>query len=86
MSQVRNQIHQTTTAGFLRESNLWTLVRDTDTGAQNVEHEWTYVDPFGKGGTDSGVTTVPVENFLAGNADDDVKQKLRVILKASHNA
>jgi hypothetical protein len=86
MPQVRNEIHQTTTAGFLRESNLWTLIYDTDTGAMNVEHEWSYVDPFGQGGPDSGVTTVPLESFLLGNADDTVKQKLRVILKGSRNA
>jgi hypothetical protein len=77
MSEVRNQFHQVAAAGFTRETGLWTLVSNTVTGAQNVEHEWSCQDPFSFGGLDSGTSTVTVENFLMGSADDSLKQKLR---------
>jgi hypothetical protein len=83
---VRNQIHQKANAGFLRETEMWTLISDAATGAQTVAHEWSYVDPFGQGKPDCGVSTVTVENFLTGSADDSVKQKLRAILVSSRNS
>jgi len=83
---VQNQIHQKTNAGFLRETEIWTLISDTATGALTVEHEWSYVDPFGRGKPDCGVSTVTVENFLTGGADDNVKLKLRAILVSSRNS
>jgi hypothetical protein len=86
LAQVRNEIHQKTSAGFLRETEMWTLVSDMATGALNVEHEWSYVDPFGQGKPDAGVSSVTVENFLAGGADSTVKQKLRAILTSSRNS
>ena len=83
MAEVRNQFHQTTSAGFMRETNLWTLITDTVSGASNVEHEWSYVDPFGQGKPDRGMSNVSVESFLTGNADENVKQKLRAFLLAT---
>ncbi len=80
MAEVRNQIHRNASGGFLREIDLWTLISDTETGVRSVEHEWSYVDPFGQGKPDSGISTVTIETFLAGGADDNVKQKLRAIL------
>ncbi len=64
----------------MRETNLWTLIIDTASGASNVEHEWSYVDPFGHGKPNRGMSTISVENFLMGSADDNVKQKLREAL------
>ena len=80
MAEIRNQFHQTTKSGFLREADQWTLVTDTVFGAVNVEHEWTYVDQFGNGKLDRGVSIATVENFLKGKAEDSVKQKLRDVL------
>ncbi len=80
MAEIRNQFHQTTTGGFLRETDQWTLVTDTVSGVLNVEHAWSYVDPFGHGKPDCGVSIATVENFLTGKADDSVKQKLREVL------
>ena len=37
MEEVRNQFHQTSTGGFLREADQWTLITDTVSGALNVE-------------------------------------------------
>jgi hypothetical protein len=81
--EVRTQFYQTTGAGFLHETNAWELVKDTRAGILNVEHRWSYVDPFGQGGIDGGMSSVSVEDFLMGNGDDDVKQKLRAFLKAT---
>lgn len=77
MPEVRTQFHQTIGTGFLHDI--------TDTGAStiNVEHRWSYVDPFGRGETDSGMSIASVEEFLMGHGDDDVKQKLRAFLKAA---
>ena len=86
LAAVRNQIHQKTGAGFLRETDKWTLISDTATGALSVEHEWSYIDPFGRGKPDCGVSTVTVENFLKGSADESVKEKLRAILVGSRNS
>jgi len=80
VAEVRNQFHQTTAGGFMREADRWTLITNTVSGDQTVEHAWSYVDPFGHGKLDRGVTTVTVEHFLMGNADDGVKQKLRAAL------
>jgi hypothetical protein len=80
VAEIRNQFHRTTKSGFLREADQWTLVTDTVSGAVNVEHEWTYVDPFGHGKLDRGVSIATVENFLKGKAEDSVKQKLRDVL------
>jgi len=80
VAQIRNQFHQTTKSGFFREADQWTLVTDTVSGAVNVEHEWSYVDPFGHGKLDRGVSIATVENFLMGKAEDSVKQKLRDLL------
>lgn len=83
MAEVRNQFHKTTGTGFVRESNLWTLITDTASGASNIEHEWSYFDPFGHGKPSQGMSTSSVENFLMGSADDNVKQKLREALLAA---
>ena len=83
MGKVRSQIHQRATSGFLKEADAWTLVSDMETGARTVEHEWTYVDPFGQGPPDSGISSVSVETFLRGDNDDQVKQKLRALLVQS---
>jgi hypothetical protein len=83
LPEVRTHFYQTTGAGFLHETNEWDLVSDTQTGILNVEHRWSYVDPFGEGGTDGGMSSVSVADFLMGNGDDDVKQKLRALLKTA---
>lgn len=83
MPEVRTQFHQTIGAGFLHETNAWELVMDTGAGTINIEHRWSYVDPFGQGGIDGGMSSVSVEDFLMGNGDDGVKQKLRAFLKAT---
>ena len=80
MAEIRNQFHQTTKSGFLREADQWTLVTDTVSGAVNVEHEWSYVDPFGHGKLDRGVSIATVENFLMGKAEDSAKPKLPDVL------
>ena len=83
MAEDRNQFHQTTAGGFMREADQWTLITDTVSGAQTIEHAWSYVDPFGHGKLDRGVSVATVENFLMGNADDSVKQKLRAVLSGT---
>ena len=77
MVEIRDQFHQVAAAGFTRETGLWTLVSNTVTGAQHVEHEWSCQDPFSFGRVDRGTSTVTAENFLMGSADGTVKQKLR---------
>jgi hypothetical protein len=84
VAEDRKQFHQTTAGGFMREADQWTLITDTVSGTQTIEHEWSYIDPFGHGSPDRGVTVATVENFLMGKADDGVKQKLRdILLKTS---
>lgn len=83
MPEVRTQFYYSTGAGFLHETNEWNLVRDTQTGILNVEHRWSYVDPFGYGEADDGMSVVSVEEFLMGNAHDSAKQKLRAFLKVT---
>jgi CheY-like chemotaxis protein len=78
--QLASQFYATTSACFRQEKNTWTLVTDTASGAQSVNHQWSYVDPFGHGQTATGSTSVSVESFLMGNADDNVKQRLREFL------
>lgn len=80
MAEDRNEFHQTFVGGFSRETNQWTLVTDAASGAQIVEHQWSYVDPFGHGKLDHGMSVATVEDFLVGGADESVKQKLREVL------
>jgi hypothetical protein len=42
--ELRSPFHQTTGAGFTRDTNTWTLVADVASGNLSVEHEWSYVD------------------------------------------
>jgi hypothetical protein len=86
VAEDRNQFHQTSAGGFIRETNQWTLITDAVSGAQIVEHAWTYVDPFGNGKLDRGMTAVAVEDFLMGSADQQVKQKLRDVLLNAQGA
>jgi hypothetical protein len=83
VAEVRNQFHQRSKRGFLREADQWTLITDTISGASNVQHQWSYVDPFGHGQPDCGTSTVSVESFLMGGTDDSVKQKLRAVLSSA---
>jgi hypothetical protein len=64
----------------MREASLWTLISDTASGLLNVEHEWSYIDPFGNGKRDGGLTRVSVEDFLAGCEYPDAKEKLHDFL------
>jgi hypothetical protein len=80
VAEVRNQFHQTSTGGFLREADQWTLITDTVSGALDVEHAWSYIDPFGYGKPARGVSVATVENFLMSEVDEIVKQKLRDVL------
>lgn len=79
MEQVRKPFHQTSTGGFSLEADQWTLVSDAVSGALNVEHRWSYFDPFSHGKTDC-FSLATVEDFLNSNVDDAVKQKLRDVL------
>lgn len=81
LAEVRDQIHKTSSGGFMQEKDAWTLISDTDSGGRSVEHEWSYVDPFGQGRPDIGISSETVEHFLASGADANVKQKLRTILR-----
>jgi hypothetical protein len=78
-----NAVLPTIGAGFLHETNEWNLVTDTGAGTIIVEHRWSYVDPFGRGETDSGMSIASVEEFLMGHGDYDAKQKLSAFLKAA---
>lgn len=78
--ELRNSFHKTTGGGSTQDTNTWTLVADAASGNLSVEHEWSYVDPFGHGKPDCGMSTMTVESFLMGNVDDTLKQKLREAL------
>jgi len=72
--------------GALRQNEDWWYLVLEDDGSCYVEHEWSYVDPYGRGKPNSGTKTFTVEEFLAGDSSEGMKSELRSALKKSGEA
>lgn len=73
----RTEIHSKRKGSLGQNEDWWTLVDEN--GAKLVEHEWSYTNAYGSG-QNSGKKLVPVDEFLASDADEEVKAKLRAML------
>jgi len=51
------------------------------TGKQYVEHEGSYVDPYGKSAGSEGSKKIPVNEFLAGEYGEGMKAVVRDEIK-----
>ena len=67
--------------GLNQNEDWWYFVDDGE--SKYVEHEWSYVDPFGKGKGSSGVKKIPPEEFLSSNVGEGLKNALRAALKGN---
>jgi hypothetical protein len=60
----RIEIHSIAKGAYGEIEDRWRLVIKDD-GRSHVEHEWSRHDPYGSREPDTGVTSMPVEEFLA---------------------
>lgn len=81
----RVQIGERIKGSLMQNEDWWHLVLEDD-GSYHVEHEWSYVDPYGKSKPNSGKKTFSAEEFLAGDGSDGLKAELRAALKKSGRA
>ena len=75
----RVQIGERIKGSLMQNEDWWFLVLE-DNGTCHVEHEWSHVDPYGKGQPNSGQKNYSVEEFLAGDHGDGLKSELRSAL------
>lgn len=68
--------------GIRQEDEDWyTLLVDTASGVKSVEHEWSYVDAYGRHATNSGKQVLSVEEFQSRSTSEDAKNELGAVLK-----
>jgi hypothetical protein len=77
---VKIKIGERRKGALMHDEAWWHLVIE-DNGSHYVEHEWSYVDPYGKGKGNSGTENIPTKDFLAGDHNDGLKNELRAQLK-----
>lgn len=80
MMAKRVQIGEQCKGSFGEKEDWWHFVV-ADDGKQYVEHEWSYVDPYGKSAGSEGTTNIPVDEFLAGDHSEGMKAVVREEIK-----
>ena len=75
----RVQFGESVKGAFRETEDWWHLVVD-DKGAKYVEREWSHVDPY-RGNHSEGTESIPVDEFLASDVGDGLKNELRNALK-----
>jgi hypothetical protein len=76
----RTQIGESKKGPFGEKENWFHFVVGDD-GKQYVEHEWSYVDPYGKSAGSEGSKKIPVNEFLAGDYGEGMKAVVRDEIK-----
>jgi hypothetical protein len=76
----RIQISEQIKGALRQNESWWTLILEDD-GTKSMEHEWSYVDPFGKNPGSEGKEIIPVEAFLADDHPEALKAKVRAAIK-----
>jgi hypothetical protein len=76
----RVQIGERRKGSLAQNEDWWHLVVEDD-GSHHVEHEWSYVDPYGKGPGSEGTKSIPTNEFLASDAGPGLKGELRAAMK-----
>jgi len=69
-------------SSFGKNKDCWYFVV-ADDGKQYVEHEWSYADE--KSGS-KGTQSTPVDDFLAGDYDDNIRDAVRDEVKRRHSS
>lgn len=77
----RIQISEQIKGSLRQNESWWTLILEDD-GTKVMEHEWSNVDPYGKGANE-GTERILVGDFLAGNHPEPLKARVRNALKQS---
>jgi hypothetical protein len=75
MATLRTKIHQRTKGPHDEAEEWWYLLVDSRSGRKSVEHEWSHK-------TNAGTKTMTVEEFLASNISQEIKDKLHRMLDA----
>lgn len=73
------QFHERIKGSLQEIEDWWDLVTD-DNGHSRVRHTWSHHDPYRNRRPDEGEAFYEIDEFLAGNADDEAKQKLKALL------
>jgi hypothetical protein len=63
--------------GALAQNEDWWYFVVNDDGSFHIEHEWSHVDPYGKGSGNSGSKKMSVEEFLKDNHNAEVVAKVK---------
>jgi hypothetical protein len=74
------QIGEKKKGGLGQTEDWWYFVTEDD-GTHCVEHEWSYVDPYGKSPGSEGSKKIPVNEFLASGEAPGLKARVREELK-----
>lgn len=74
------------TRGSLGENEDWWYLETDDDGARQVRHEWSYTNAYKAGPSNSGESRSSVDEFLAGDNDQNAKRALEQLLNEEANA
>lgn len=66
--------------GSLQETEDWWHLEIEDSGHRRVRHSWSHHDPYGNHKPNEGEAFYEIDDFLAGEADEEAKKKLRELL------
>jgi hypothetical protein len=69
------EFHKSVKGPLMETEDWWRLVTEDD-GQRFVEHEWSYVDPKLASSGNTGTKRFAVDEFLAGDAPQSVKDIL----------
>ena len=75
----RTAIYTKAEGALAQNEDWWVLVVDRESGKQSVEHEWSHTNGYGPG-QNSGTTTATVDEFLASDAPEAAKDRLRTMI------
>jgi hypothetical protein len=81
MAVERHNFYSSVRGTLQADEDWYTLLVDTESGVKSVEHEWSYVDAYGRLTANSGKEVLPVEVFQSRSTSEDAKTELNVLLK-----
>lgn len=73
------QFHERIKGSLQETEDWWHLVTD-DEGHRRVRHTWSHHDPYRNRKPDEGEAFYEIDEFFAGNVDDEAKKKLKALL------
>lgn len=78
----RITFHTERKGSFEENEDWWRLVIEDD-GSSHVEHEWSYVNAYGRNRHDSsGTQSISVADFLSGDHDATARKCLQELLES----